>query len=133
MFSTFSSPSWGIEVKDSGVTTDVSPISPSFVIGTGVMRKTYELSSSSYMVIRSMRTLEIYVPLDVLVSPSCAIATTNDLVCCVMMLGFFGQAVSPSGIVSEPFISSPILIVLTGMNLKGFVKGSRGCHFQIFV
>jgi hypothetical protein len=55
MLPTWSSPSWEIEVIDLGVRANVSLGSPSSVIGTGVMSETLELSSSSYMEIRSMR------------------------------------------------------------------------------
>jgi hypothetical protein len=60
------SPSWGFGIKTSKVGAVVSPSSSSCVIGTGVMRETSEPYSSSYMVIKSMRTIGIPISLDTL-------------------------------------------------------------------
>jgi hypothetical protein len=60
------SPSLGFGIKKSEVREDVSPGSSSCLIGTGVMCEAYEPSSSSYMVIKSMRKVGIPVPLDAL-------------------------------------------------------------------
>jgi hypothetical protein len=57
----------GFWIKASEVGLDVSPSSTSFVIGIEVMSETYELSSSSYMVIKSMRIVGTPIPLDALV------------------------------------------------------------------
>jgi hypothetical protein len=61
------SPSWVFGIKALKAGADVSPGSSSFVIGIGVMHETYELSSSSYMVIKSMRTLGTPILFDSLV------------------------------------------------------------------
>jgi hypothetical protein len=61
------SPSWVFGIKSLNVGADVSPGSSSSVIGIGVMHETYELSSSSYMVIKSMRTLGTPIRFDSLV------------------------------------------------------------------
>jgi hypothetical protein len=60
------------------------------MIGTGVMRETPNLSSSSYLVIRSMRTSSTSIPLDFLVSHNCVIAAVDDLAYGDVMLGFSG-------------------------------------------
>jgi hypothetical protein len=90
MFLSLLSPSWEIQVKDSEVREDVSHGSTSSVIGIGVMGKTPGISSSSYMVIRSMRTSSTYIPLDVLVPPSCVVVAVGDLSCCDIIHGFSG-------------------------------------------
>jgi len=80
----------GIKVRASGVRVDVSPGSPSSVIGTGVMSETPELSSMSYVVIRCMRTLSTSIQLDVLVSPNYVVEMINDLAYCDIIPGFSG-------------------------------------------
>jgi hypothetical protein len=57
-------PSCGFQTKSSEVGAYVSPGSSSYLINIGVMCEAYDPSSSSYMVIKSMRTVGIAIPLD---------------------------------------------------------------------
>jgi hypothetical protein len=54
------------------------------------MSETPQLSSSSYMVIRSMRMSGMFVPLDVLLSPNCVVAVVGELARGYIMPGFSG-------------------------------------------
>jgi hypothetical protein len=59
------SPSYVCGIKTSETREDVSHGPSSCVlIGTGVMRESFEPSSSSYMVVKSMRIVGIHIPLD---------------------------------------------------------------------
>jgi hypothetical protein len=56
--------SWGFQTKSSEAREDVSPGSSSYVISIGVMCEAFDPSSSSYMVIKSIRMIGISIPLD---------------------------------------------------------------------